>query len=151
MHCNQYNKQKKTTKPTQSIFVWFLACPWTLRNVLCSVLHTVNSWSRHSTIVCLGLFQQLLLLLLSFFMVLSRSHIFHVFSEIQLSCNRKPFPKPSTCFSWMVYYPFSGICSLYTNGSNKLNDNCKADKYQPSECRFRAPQQQFFTMTEVIE
>lgn len=67
---------QKTTKPTQSIFAWFLPCPWTLRNVLCSVLHTANSWSRHSTIACLALFQQLLLLLLLFYIMLSRSHIF---------------------------------------------------------------------------
>lgn len=33
-------------------------------------------WRRHSAIVCLELFQQLLLLLLSFYMMLSRSHIF---------------------------------------------------------------------------
>lgn len=69
-------RKKKATNPTPSIFVWFLPCPWTLRNVLCSVLHTINSWSRDSTIVCLGLFQQLLLLLLSFYVLLSRSHIF---------------------------------------------------------------------------
>lgn len=44
-------RKKKATNPTPSILVWFLPYPWTLRNVLCSVLHTVNSWSRDSTIV----------------------------------------------------------------------------------------------------
>lgn len=76
---------KKTTKPTQSIFVWFLPVPldsqlW----ALCSVLGTVNSGSRPSTVMCLGLFQQLLLLLLSFYMMLSRSHIF--MSSQKFSC-----------------------------------------------------------------
>lgn len=75
MHCNQYKKQK-SHKSHSIHFVWFLPCPWTLRNVLCSVPPTVNSWSKDSTIVSLGLFHQLLLLLLSFYMMLSRSHIF---------------------------------------------------------------------------
>lgn len=50
--------------------------------------------------------------------VLQKPH-FYVFSEIQLSCNRKTLPKPSPCFSWMVYYPFSDICPLYTNEATK--------------------------------
>lgn len=79
MHCNQYNKQKKPQNPLSLFLSGFFPCPWTLSSVLCP-----RHRSRPSTVMCLGLFQQLLLLLLSFYMMLSRSHIF--MSSQKFSC-----------------------------------------------------------------
>jgi len=68
---NQENKQKPPL-----ILSGVFPCPWTQRNTVCSVLDAVTFWRRHSAFVCLELFLQLLLLLLSFHTMLSRSHVF---------------------------------------------------------------------------
>lgn len=107
---------KKTAKPTQFLSGFF-PCPWTLSSVLCPrhskfLEQTLNRYVSGIVSATSLTFTFIL------YDALQKPH-FYVFSEIQLSCNRKPFPKPSTCFSGMFCYPFSDICSLYTNGGNK--------------------------------
>lgn len=82
--CIVTNITNKKNHKTHSVYFCLVSSRALGLWALCSVLGTVNSWSRPSTVMCLGLFQQLLLLLLSFYMMLSRSHIF--MSSQKFSC-----------------------------------------------------------------